>query len=44
MALIEPAFEEHIRKKVTREYLKVFPHLSEKFTVHYCRSADGVKL
>ena len=44
MALIDPAFEESIRENVTREYLKVFPQLSEKFSVHLCESADGVRL
>ncbi|GHU77279.1 galactokinase [Clostridia bacterium] len=44
MALIDPAFEESITKSVTKEYLKVFPQLSEKFSVHFCHSADGVKL
>lgn len=44
MALIDPAFEESIRENVTREYLKVFPQLTEKFSVHSCMSADGVRL
>jgi galactokinase/galacturonokinase len=44
MALIDPAFKESIRENVTREYLNVFPQLSEKFSVHLCESADGVRL
>ena len=44
MALIDPAYEESITETVTREYLKVFPHLAEKFSVHICETADGVKL
>ena len=44
MALIDPAYEESITKKVTEEYLKVFPHLEGKYSVHICESADGVKL
>lgn len=44
MALIDPAFEESIKEKVTTEYLKVFPHLEGKYSVHICESADGVKL
>lgn len=44
MALIDPAFEESITESVTREYLKVFPHLDGKYSVHICESADGVHL
>lgn len=42
MALIDPAFEESVTKKVTEEYLSEFPLLKEKFSVHICESADGV--
>lgn len=42
MALIKPEFEESITEKVTREYLKAFPHLKDKFSVHICKSANGV--
>ncbi len=44
MALIDPSFEESIKETVTREYLKAFPHLTGKYSVHICESADGVKL
>lgn len=44
MALIDPAYEESVKEKVTREYLKLFPHLEGKYSVHICVSADGVKL
>jgi galactokinase/galacturonokinase len=44
MALIDPAHEESICETVTREYLKAFPHLEGKYSVHICESADGVKL
>ncbi len=44
MALIDPAFEEKIKEKVEREYLKVFPALEGKYSAHICESADGVKL
>ncbi len=42
MALINPDFEESIVENVTREYLKAFPHLEGKYSVHICESADGV--
>ena len=44
MALIDPAFKEEIQQNVTREYLKLFPEHSGKFSVHFCHSADGVSL
>lgn len=44
MALIDPACEQSITERVTREYLKAFPHLEGKFSVHICETADGVKL
>ena len=44
MAFFDPAKEERIKETVTREYLKAFPHLTDKFSIHICESADGVIL
>jgi len=44
MALVEPDKIEKIRETVTKEYLKVFPELSETFAIYYCDSADGVTI
>lgn len=44
MALIDPACEEAIIERVTKEYVKTFPHLDGKYSVHICESADGVHL
>lgn len=44
MAIIDPSFEETIKTRITEEYLKEFPSLVDKFSVHICESADGVKL
>ncbi|MBQ4153921.1 MAG: GHMP kinase [Clostridia bacterium] len=44
MALIDPSFEESIKNKVTEAYLKDFPDLKGKFSIHICDSADGVVL
>jgi len=44
LAIIDPAYEESIVETVTKEYLKAFPHLEGKYSVHICESADGVKL
>jgi len=42
MALIDPAYEQSIVRSVGEEYLKSFPLLKDKFSVHICNSADGV--
>ncbi len=44
MALIDPTFRESIIEKVGKEYLKVFPSLTGKYSAHICYSADGVNL
>ncbi len=44
MALIDPGYAESIERRVTEEYLKAFPDLKGKYSVHMCRSADGVML
>ena len=43
MALIDPDFEESITRRVTGEYLKIFPGLEGKYSVHICQSADGAR-
>ena len=44
MAMIDPAYAESIERKVTAEYLKVFPKLEGKYCFHLCDSADGIAL
>lgn len=44
MALVDPAQADTIAQTVTREYLKAFPHLTGRYSVHICDSADGVHL
>ena len=44
MAMIDPSFAWDIEKHVTNEYLKAFPALEGKFSVHICDTADGVEL
>ena len=44
MALIDPAFEESILKRVECEYLKQFPALAGKYQSCVCSSADGISL
>ena len=42
MALVDPSFKESITKSITEQYLARFPQLKEAFSVHYCKTADGV--
>ncbi len=42
LALIDPSYEDEIRKKITEEYTSAYPDLKEKFSVRICSSADGV--
>ena len=44
MAFIDPEKEDAIKERVTAEYLKAFPELKDKFSVHFCQSADGVNV
>lgn len=44
MALIDPAKRESIMEQVTREYLEAFPELADKFSIHICKTANGVEL
>ena len=44
MALIDPDYADSITQTVTEQYLKVFPELKGKFSVHICDTANGVSL
>ena len=44
MALVDPAYKESIERTVTEQYLKAFPALAGKYSVHFCQSADGIVL
>ena len=44
MALADPEKEEEIKQAVTSAYLKSFPALEGRFSVHFCHSADGVEI
>ncbi len=43
MSIIDPEYKETIKEQVTEKYLKQFPHLKDAFSVHFCKSAEGVK-
>ena len=42
MALIDPKYKEEITRSITEKYLSKFPQLKDAFSVHYCKTADGV--
>lgn len=44
MAIVDPKQMKEIEKNVTEKYLKDFPHLKGKFSVHFCDTADGVNI
>ena len=44
MALIDPAYEESIKRSVTEAYLAAFPEMQGKYEVFICDSADGVQV
>lgn len=44
MALVDPAKKDAISEKITAGYLKAFPNLEGKFSIHYCKTSDGVKI
>lgn len=44
MAIVDPLKKDAITKKLTTEYLKEFPELKGKFTIHYCKTSDGINV
>lgn len=42
MALIDPSYKDKLVAKFTDVYLRQFPDLKERFSIHFCHSADGV--
>ena len=44
LAIINPDYEKSIVETVKKKYLEAFPHLEGKFSVHICKTADGVRL
>lgn len=41
MALIDPSARDAISSKIETAYLKEFPNLEGKFSIHFCQTADG---
>lgn len=43
IALINPAEKEHVSAFLKEEYLKVYPQYKNDFSIHFCKTADGVE-
>lgn len=44
MAITNPQYTEQIQQTVTEKYLSAFPDMRDKFSVHFCRTADGINI
>lgn len=44
IALIDPSKKNEIKKRITEGYLSRFPELKGRFSIHFCKTADGVEL
>lgn len=41
MALIDPKFKKSFSERIKNEYIKSFPGLKDKFSINFCKTADG---
>ena len=41
LGIINPLYEEEIKKEVTEKYLRLFPEYRNSFNVYYCNTSDG---
>lgn len=44
VALIDPAKRDYVEQFLKEEYLKVYPQYKDDFSIHFCKTADGVEL
>lgn len=44
IALINPAEKENVENFLKEEYLKVYPQYKDEFSIHFCKTADGVTI
>ena len=42
VAIVDPAYKESIKESVTERYLAEFPQYKGAFSVHFCKTDDGV--
>ncbi len=41
VAIIDPSYEETIRKEITEKYLERFPEYKSTYDIYFCKTADG---
>lgn len=44
MAIVDPSKKDEVKDRIESEYLERFPDLKEHFSIHFCRTADGIGL
>lgn len=44
IALIDPAKKDFVAEFLKTEYLKIYPQYEKDFSIHFCKTADGVEL
>lgn len=44
IALIDPAKRDRVAEFLKTEYLKLYPQYENDFSIHFCKTADGVKI
>ena len=44
MAIVRPNAKEEIMHHVTKHYTKHFPNLKDSFSIHFCKTADGISI
>lgn len=44
IALIDPAKKEFVAEYLKTEYLKIYPQYEKDFSIHFCKTADGVEM
>ncbi|WP_320128694.1 hypothetical protein [uncultured Sphaerochaeta sp.] len=43
VGLINPDYKEQIAEQMTKEYLALFPQYKDIFSIHFCKTDDGVR-
>ena len=41
IAIIDPSYEETIKREITKRYLEKFPEYRKSFDIYFCQTADG---
>ncbi len=41
VAIIDPSYEETIKREITKRYLEKFPEYRKSFDIYFCQTADG---